>query len=177
MLFGCTTITQKLPSDYDKLEMIIASDKNQTSDTAIITVTFRNNTAQALYLLNYEIIIDYFPNILPPYSPWSIKMLFNSTVEKWSSNLWFTLVQWDMNKPKKEEYICIKSGNEFSVNFPIDFRILCSANDDIHPNSDFINNDYGIYSIRLGYEDRSHVIKNSINWKLESNTIKILYEK
>ena len=164
-LFASCKTNSVFLSESNGVKLTINTTANIFSDSINITVSLENNTNCDFYLLNRK---EVTVSQNKAYA-WNLEVLFKDTVLMISPIYLFSKI----SKPTKNDYFLLKSGDKYTFNFNVDFRKL------VRDASEFgnLNKDYGDYAIKLVYKDAFCVIRNSINKKLESNTIKVLYEE
>jgi hypothetical protein len=110
-------------------------------------------------------VIDYKAYI------WYANIIFK---EKNKKKVLLTNFFGDLNLPKASDYLIIKPQNNVEISLGIDFSQL---DDDESSKEMKSNTDYGEYEIILWYDDNYKTNPNSINGKVISNSIKVIYQK
>jgi hypothetical protein len=151
------------------VKLIIQTAKDTVFDSINVTVFLKNNTGNDIYLLKTSVIGGKVVFIDNPSSWWKLNILFQDTIQM----IPYPFIRVRMRHPRKEDYFLLKSEEIYTFNFDVDFTKL--AREPLEFGS--INNNYGVYSVKLVYTDPFLVEKKAFRGKIESNVIRLMYKK
>ena len=164
ILVSCTT-NKMLLTQYHNVKLTINTTKDIVYDTINVNISFENNTTDDLYFLDNK-MVTVSRNISSPL--WDLEILFQDTI------LMIAPIFDKYSTPTKADYILLKSGDKYTFNYNVDFRMLMREYQYVYRE---LSDDYGEYSMQLTYKDKFLKDKRAFRGKIESNVIKVIYKK
>jgi hypothetical protein len=167
----------KQHNGYDvKLTIHVATDT--VFDKVNIIGSFENHSINDFYLINHNrylyeneyIYISYWPKF-----EWYLEILFSDTIQMNNCPLIIAKIL----VGERDDYLLIRSGEEYVFNFDVNFVNLTRETDAEYWTCN--NVDFGEYIIRLTYnrDGDSFVggFRKKFRGKVESNKIRIIYKE
>lgn len=147
------------------MKLTINTTNEIVSCSTVLIVSLENNSTYDVYLLNKE---DVTISDNKAYV-WNLEVLFQDTIPMVSPVNFLS-----KNRiPKKDDYFLLKGGDKYTFSFDIDFAKLATKPSEFGNKNDR----YGVYSLKLRYKDSLLIDKGAFRGVIESNEIKLLYEK
>ena len=162
MFIGCSN--KMLLTEHNNMKLGISTTKDMVSDLVNINVSFENNTTNDFYFLNKR-MVDFSQEKI---SMWNFKVFFQDTIPMTTS----TLINY--GRVSEKDYVLFKSGEKYTFELSIDLETL--TREDLSKLGN-VNADYGEYSLKLIYSDPFLVKKKAFKGRIESNVIKVIYQK